>query len=350
MLDAKFQSAGGASFPRKVELHRARLGRDLLETAKRVRDAEQLAKLLEPQFKNNGPCGFIAQRFNDPSVNSGCRGQYAEWKAAERIRDEGFANYPIFAEELDGRPMLSKLAEARTPEDAIRLHDHMLQRVTDATLERVRATCDDPMGIGKIAALNPLVARSYIEKNPDAAWVFCAAYAEIGQNEDLKGVAKATFLGASLLVTGGWSGLVFAGLSTGMTLHDLASRHEAAVRDQQEYLAGVGNVAAYLDARKALDDFYLDAGVDLGLEALGLAPELGVLKSWGEAERLGRLGQTALLSAKTQTALVGWYRGRLGTFFGDAVKKLSDAEAVALARLEESGLDLSKLQGAACAL
>jgi hypothetical protein len=153
-----------------------------------------------------------------------------------------------------------------------------------------------------------------------------------------------------MLITGGWSGLVLAGVSGALTIHDIASRYDAAVRNREEYLAGVGNVAAYLEAREALDDFYWDAAVDLGLEGLGLVPELGMLRSWQKAERLARMGKFAALSAEVEAKLAKWYRGRLDGVFGDAVRTLSDAQVRTLARLEESGLDLTKLKGAACSL
>jgi len=349
-LEKAFSPTDTREFSRRAVIHRTRLGRDLLETAKKVIRAESQAREMEKQFQNDGSCGFIADRYQDSAARAGCQALFADWKAAEHLRDAGFANYPVFSEDLRGKRVLERLAEVSSASEALKIHDQVLGRVTDATLSRVGELCEDPVKGGKLAVFNPVIARSYLEQHPDAGWVFCSAYAELEQNQDLKAVAKGTFLASSLLITGGWSGLVFAGISGALTIHDIASRHEAALRDREEYLAGVGNVAAYLEAREALDSFYWDAAVDLGLEGLGLVPELGMLRSWGKAERLARMGKLAGMGAEVQAKLAKWYRGRLGGFFGDAVKGLSEAQVRALARLEESGLDLEKLKGAACSL
>jgi hypothetical protein len=122
-------------------------------------------------------------------------------------------------------------------------------------------------------------------------------------------------------------------------------------RDRDEYLAGVGNVAAFLEAREGLANFYRGAALDIGLEALGLAPELGMLRAWSRAERLASLGQIAPLSNSTRQALTRWYRSRIVDVFGSAAHSLSPDELTVFARLEDEGVDLRQLAGSgACRL
>ena len=349
-LEGAFSVTEVNGLSEKVAKNRARLGLDLLRVSKKVLEAEKLAAQLEREFRNDGKCGFIADRYHTIDSRLKCRENYAQWKMAERTRDEGFANFPIFAEQLEGARMLDRLAQASTADAAIQLHDRVLAQVTNASLSRVREACQDPVRAGKMAVLNPVIARSYLEETPDAAWVFCSAYTEIERDTEIKEAARITFLAGSLLVTGGWSGLVFAGISTGLTIHDIYNRQDSATRNREEYLAGVGNVDAYLEARAVLNDFYRDAALDLGLEGLGLVPELGVLRAWKKAGSVSRAGTRAFLGAAEELKVVRWYRSRLDGFFGDAVRALSDAEVKALAMLEEAGLDLSRLEGVACSI
>jgi hypothetical protein len=340
-----------SEFPARVRAHREQLGRDLFESARIIQASSQRADSLSRDFQNDGRCGFIADRYNDASTNSECRRLYAEWRSAERIRDEGLANYPLFSEELEGQSVLSRMAAAGSAAGALAVHDRVITRSLDAAENRVREICEDPSQAGKIAVLNPIIARSWVEQNPDSAWVFCAAHAELQQNDDLMMVARGSFTVLSILATGGWSGLFLGAASVGLTVHGTIERNEQYHRDHDEFLAGVGHVSSYLAAREGLAHFYRDAALDIGLDALGLAPELGMLRAWSRADRLASLGRMAGMASETRTALTTWYRSRLSDLFGAAARGLDEAQVAALARLEESGMDLRALaRSPACRL
>jgi hypothetical protein len=350
-VEATFEVVGTPLFTERVREHRGRLGEDLRQTAQLMIQSEQRLSEIMPLFANEGRCGLFAYSGLSGAQRRECDRLFAEKSNAERIRDEGFANYPLFAEERGGSSVLTQMASSETGAAAMRIHDELLSRSLDATESRVREICEDPERGGKLAALNPIIARSYIEQNPDAAWVFCAAYVEIEQNQDLWTASRIAFTGLSMMVTGGWSGLFIGAISAGLTVHDVAERHATYTRDREEYLAGVGNVAAYLEAREGLSTFYRDAAFELGLEALGLAPELGLLRAWNRADRLASLGHLSQLPSSARASFTRWYRSRVDSIFGSAATGLSDAQITAIARLEDAGLDLRALsRSPACAL
>jgi hypothetical protein len=350
-VEATFEVVGTPLFTARVREHRSRLGEDLRQTAQLMVQSEQRLSEITPLFANGGRCGLFAYRDLPPAQRRECDRLFAEKRSAERTRDEGFANYPILAEERGGSRVLEQIAAAEKAAAAMRIQDELLSRSLDATESRVREICEDPERGGKLAALNPIIARSYIEQNPYAAWVFCAAFVEIEQNQDLLTASRLAFIGLSLMVTGGWSGLAVGALSAGLTVHELAERHATYTRDREEYLAGVGNVAAYLEAREGLSTFYRDAAFELGLETLGLAPELGLLRAWNRADRLASLGHLSQLPSSARASFTRWYRSRVDSIFGSAATGLSDAQIAALARLEEAGFDLRALaRSPACAL
>jgi len=350
-LESTFEAVGTPTFTARVRDHRNRLGEDLRLTAQAVTRASSRISEITPLLANEGRCGFFAYRDLRADQQRECENLFAEKRNAERIRDEGFANYPILAEERAGSRVLEQIAAASDAQEVMRIHDDLLGRSLDAAESRVREICENPERGGKLAALNPIIARSYIEQNPDAAWVFCAAFVEIEQNQDLWTASRFAFTGLSMVVTGGWSGVFIGAISAGLTVHDVVERHATYTRDREEYLAGVGNVAAYLEAREGLATFYRDAAFDLGLEALGLAPELGLLRAWTRADRLASLGHLAALPGSARASFTRWYRSRVGSFFGSAASGLTDAQIASLARLEDAGLDLRTLaRSPACAL
>jgi hypothetical protein len=349
-IEAQFNRAvtipgqDAATLRQRLTDQRATLGTDLLETARRARQARDTAASLAPRFANEGPCGFFAYRLNDPTRNRDCDADFGRWRAAQRIHQEAQANYPLLEEQVDGTPVLDRIARASDAAGALAVYDRVLNRSIDASMSRVTEICQDPLKAGKAALFNPVISRSFLGEEPDAAWLYCAAYAQNSRNDELIGIGRMSMVMASVIFTGGFAGAFFGVASLGMTIHSAADRWERIARDRDEYLAGVGDVSLYLAAREDLDSFYGTLARDLALDVVGLAPEIGMLRAWMQARRLASLGRVAQLPAATAQRLLRWYRARANRIFGQAAQRLSDAQLTALARIEDSGVSMTQLR------
>jgi hypothetical protein len=277
---------------------------------------------------------------------------FAELQQARATEAEALANYPtlsITIPESNGTPVWQLIANANdtTGARALAYYDQVVGQTSSAALTRVREICDDPQKAGKAAMLNPVISQSFFAdaENRGAAWVYCAAYSENARNEELISLAKTSFMIATVVVTGGVAGVVMGAGVVGLTVYDNYNRYEQLQRDKNDYLAGAGNVDAYLSAREGLDHFWRSAAIETGLSSLALLPGIGMLRSWMRARTLARIGAVAELPAETASRLLTWYRARAISVLGNDARALSEAELLTLARAEASGADLSKLRG-----
>ncbi len=329
-----------------LETHRAKLAIDLAESSKALTKARTDLARLKPEFETKAKCGFISDRLNpDRKLKNQCNQDLYELRARERTIATVLANYPILgtpshSNEIKYLDMGAEIAADPTPANAIAIHDKTVKTQIDAILDRVGERCEAPLTEAAKDLFNPVIARAFVEENPSSAWVFCASYAKLSQNEKLKDLGAKSFLAVSFLITDGLAGLVIGGLSLTNTTLNAIDRHRELEREQKDFIAGVGDVALYLKATDELENFYPSALLDVGLDLLALAPEARMLKTWAKADELAKLGKLKALPETTRKTLTTWYRSRISRAFGPIAEKLSDAKLAVMARLEAKGIHL----------
>jgi len=249
----------------------------------------------------------IGAAFVGRTQENACMELQGHYSRLVQHRDEAFRHYPFLAQRLSGSdaPLWSQMAaEMRlsaerkaaivqganpnaTEADPVReLYARALRERLNQTRERVQTVCANPQEEGLKNLQNPIIVGSFFDRDPgnrSAGWALCKAYADAQLSEQRADLAWMAVNIGSLFIPGiGITGQItsrsmaaaavgLAGGNIAYTANHLSEIREDSIRDQSHYVAGVGEVSAYLRARAAQDS-YMSEVLNLGgLEALNVA-------------------------------------------------------------------------------
>jgi hypothetical protein len=223
-------------------------------------------------------------------------------------QDEAFRHYPFLAQRLAGgeAPLWSRMATAlglsadrkaqivrgdvtlsSSETGPLRdIYNSALSERLGRTRDRIRTVCANPQAEGLRNLQNPLIVGSFFDRDPEnqsAGWALCKAYADANLSEQRTDLIWTVGNIGTLFIPGiGIAGQIttramafaavgVAGASVLHTTNELQELRESTLRDEAHYLAEVGDVSRYLQARAAQDSFMSEAIQGGGLELLNVA-------------------------------------------------------------------------------
>ena len=309
------------------------LWRDIAGTVARVEVNSRALTQVEQQLRER--CSFfesdIGTAFSGASLRSEC---YLLTDHRQRLIDfqqDAFRNYPFLAQRLNGSesPVWSQMSSSMgltdqrrgqllqrgatvTPQESLEvrnLYVRALRERMGQSLERVKTVCAHPQEEGLRNLNNPMIVGSFFDRDPgnrSAGWALCKAYADAHLSEQRRDIAWTAANIGTLFIPGigltgqitsramAWAAIGMAGASATYTASDLNEAREDALRNESQYLAGVGQVSDYLSAKASQDSFMSEVLQGGGLEAFNLAVTgLQVIPAVRGGAALLRLAETS---------------------------------------------------------